>query len=58
MKKVALISVSDKKDIDILASQLIKNNYTILSTGGTARFLQSKGINIIPISQFTNFDEI
>ena len=58
MKKVALISVSDKKDIDILASKLIKNNYTLLSTGGTAKFLQSKGINIIPISQFTNFDEI
>jgi len=58
MNKVALISVSDKKDIDILASKLIKNNYTLLSTGGTAKFLQSKGINIIPISQFTNFDEI
>ena len=58
MKKVALISVSDKEDIEVLASKLIKNNYTILSTGGTAKFLQSKGINIIPISQFTNFDEI
>ena len=58
MNKVALISVSDKEDIEVLASKLIKNNYTILSTGGTAKFLQSKGINIIPISQFTNFDEI
>ena len=58
MKKIALISVSDKRDIDILASKLIKNNYTILSTGGTAKFLLSKGINIIPISEFTNFEEI
>jgi len=58
MKKIALISVSDKKDIDILASKLIKNNYTILSTGGTAKHLISKGIHIVPISEFTNFDEI
>jgi len=58
MKKIALISVSDKKDIDILASKLIKNDYTILSTGGTAKHLISKGIDIIPISEFTNFDEI
>ena len=58
MKKIALISVSDKKDIDILASKLTKNNYIILSTGGTAKYLTSKGIDIIPISEFTNFDEI
>ena len=58
MKKIALISVSDKKDIDILASKLIQNDYTILSTGGTAKYLISKGIDIIPISEFTNFDEI
>jgi len=58
MKKIALISVSEKKDIDILASKLTKNGYTILSTGGTAKYLTTKGINIIPISEFTNFDEI
>jgi len=58
MGKIALISVSDKKDIDILASKLIHNDYTILSTGGTAKFLRSKGIEIIPISEFTNFQEI
>ena len=58
MKKIALISVSDKKNIDTFASNLIENGYTILSTGGTAEFLKSKGIDIIPISEFTNFDEI
>ena len=58
MERIALISVSNKKDIDLLASNLISNGYTILSTGGTAKFLKSKGINIIPISEFTNFDEI
>ena len=58
MNKIALISVSDKTDIDILASKLVKNGYTIISTGGTASYLQEKGINIIPISKFTKFEEI
>ena len=58
MNKIALISVSDKTDIDLLASKLVKNGYTIISTGGTASYLQEKGINIIPISKFTKFEEI
>ena len=58
MNKIALISVSDKTDIDLLASKLVKNGYTIISTGGTANYLQEKGINIIPISKFTKFEEI
>ena len=58
MKKIALISVSDKTNVDTLASELISRGYNIISTGGTAKFLISKGIKIIPISDFTNFDEI
>ena len=56
MKKIALISVSDKTDIDSFASQLVKNDYTIISTGGTAKYLKDKGIDIIPISKFTQFE--
>ena len=57
-KKLAILSVSDKKNIDKLASELIKHNYTILSTGGTAKFLSSKNIKNISISKFTEFEEI
>ena len=57
-KKYAIISVSDKKNIDKFAKKLIKNNYTILSTGGTAKFLTSKHIKNISISKFTAFEEI
>ena len=57
-KKLAVLSVSDKKNIDKLASELIKHNYTILSTGGTAKFLSSKNIKNISISKFTEFEEI
>ena len=58
MNKIALISVSDKTNIDLLASKLVENGYTIISTGGTASYLQEKGIKIIPISKFTKFDEV
>ena len=58
MNKIALISVSDKTNIDLLASKLVKNGYTIISTGGTASYLKQKGISIIPISEYTKFEEI
>ena len=57
-KRFAILSVSDKKNIDKFARDLIKNNYIILSTGGTAKFLTSKNIKNIPISDFTKFEEI
>jgi phosphoribosylaminoimidazolecarboxamide formyltransferase/IMP cyclohydrolase len=58
MKRYALISVSDKTGIDDLAQELVKAGFEIISTGGTAKFLTQKGINIIPISDWTGFPEI
>ncbi len=58
MKKIALISVSDKTNIDMLAKKLVSKGFVIISTGGTANYLLKKGIKIIPISDFTNFEEI
>ena len=57
-KRIVLISVSDKRNIDKIAKKLINNNYQILSTGGTAKFLTDNNIDNISISKFTNFDEI
>ena len=57
-KKIALISVSDKTNIEIIAKNLVKLNYLIISTGGTAKYLQKHGIKIITVSDFTNFEEI
>ena len=42
--KRAIISVSNKKGIDDFAKDLCKLNIDIISTGGTASFLQKKGI--------------
>lgn len=58
MKRYALISVSKKNGIDKFAAELVKLGFSIISTGGTAKFLSGKGIPIIPISVWTGFPEI
>ena len=56
----ALVSVSDKNDLKLLANYFVKNNIEVLSTGGTFNFLKNfnKKLKVIEISKFTNFDEI
>ena len=54
----ALISVSDKTNIDILAKFLVDNGYEIISTGGTLKFLKDKGINCLDVSDITQFPEM
>ena len=49
--KRALISVTDKKGIDVLAKELITLNIEILSTGGTARFLHENGVSVKDVSK-------
>ncbi|MCF2139886.1 MAG: bifunctional phosphoribosylaminoimidazolecarboxamide formyltransferase/IMP cyclohydrolase [Candidatus Lokiarchaeota archaeon] len=55
----ALISVFDKTGIVDFARQLVDDfHIEILSTGGTARTLQSAGIPIIQVSNFTKSPEM
>ena len=58
MNKIALISVSDKQNIEKLASELSKKNYTILATGNTAKRISDSGIPVKEVSDFTGFPEI
>mgnify|MGYP001131224104 FL=1 len=58
MIKSALISVFDKNGIDILAKELVKNDVTIYSTGGTKSYLESLGINVLAVEDFTNYPEV
>lgn len=53
----ALISVSDKNGIVELAKNLNKLNVEIISTGGTAKKLREKGINVKDVSEITEFPE-
>ena len=54
----ALISVSDKSYLKELVTFLDRNNVFIFSTGGTAKFIESFGINVRQVSEITNFPEI
>ncbi|QTA38301.1 bifunctional phosphoribosylaminoimidazolecarboxamide formyltransferase/IMP cyclohydrolase [Thermosipho ferrireducens] len=56
--KRALISVFDKSNVEFLAAALVENDFEIISTGNTAKYLLKKGINVIDIEKITNFPEI
>ena len=56
--KTALISVSDKTGLEKLVTCLDENKVSIFSTGGTAKFIESLGINVRKVSEITNFPEI
>lgn len=58
MKKRALISVSDKNGVTEFAQQLSELGFEIISTGGTKKALEEKGIPVIGVSEVTGFPEI
>ncbi len=59
MSQLALVSVSDKKNIIPFCKELVeKFNYKILSSGGTAKYLIEAKIPVIKVSDFTNSPEI
>lgn len=58
MKKLALLSVSDKTGIIEFAKSLVKLNYQIIATGNTAKTLINSGINVTGVSDITDFPEI
>lgn len=58
MKKLALISVSDKTKLVEFANGLIKNDYQIIATGNTAKILSENNIYVVEISSITGFPEI
>lgn len=58
MKKRVLISVSDKNNLIPFAQFLEENNYEIISTGGTFKYLKEGGLNPIGIEEVTGFPEM
>jgi phosphoribosylaminoimidazolecarboxamide formyltransferase / IMP cyclohydrolase len=59
MRKLALLSVSDKRGLAEFAAALVKDHgYTLLSTGGTAKMLQEKGLPVTEVGHHTGFPEI
>lgn len=58
MKKRALLSVSDKKNLVEFAEGLDALGYELISTGGTLKALKEAGLPALPVSAITNFEEI
>ncbi len=60
MKKIksALISLSDKTNLNALLQQLKKNNIKIISSGGTYKAIRKLRIKCMEVSDFTGFNEI
>lgn len=56
--KRALISVSDKSELIPFAERLKRWNMEIISTGGTAKFLEEHQIPVTLLSEVTKFPEI
>jgi phosphoribosylaminoimidazolecarboxamide formyltransferase/IMP cyclohydrolase len=58
MAKLALISVSDKTDLDVLGPRLEALGWQLLSTGGTAHALRKAGCDVVSVGDHTGFPEI
>ena len=57
-RRLALLSVSDKRGIESLGRGLVDLGFTILSTGGTARALAGAGVPITKVSEHTGAPEV
>ena len=60
MKKIkrALISVSDKSDLEFLIKNLNKYKIKFISSGGTYKYIKKLGFNCEEVSKYTNSSEI
>lgn len=58
MEKRVLISVFDKRGIELFARCLAMQGWEIISTGGTARVLADAGIPVKEVSDYTGFPEM
>ncbi|MFL0062228.1 bifunctional phosphoribosylaminoimidazolecarboxamide formyltransferase/IMP cyclohydrolase [Tenacibaculum maritimum] len=56
--KSALISVFHKDGLTPLVKKLDALNVTIYSTGGTEKFIQNLGINVVPVEKVTSYPSI
>ena len=54
----ALLGVSDKAGLDVLAAALLRHGVELLSTGGTKAALDQAGFRVKAVGDFTGFPEI
>jgi phosphoribosylaminoimidazolecarboxamide formyltransferase/IMP cyclohydrolase len=54
----ALLSVSDKAGLAVLAAALVKHGVELVSTGGTAKALRDAGHTVLDVADLTGFPEM
>ncbi|MCA8942355.1 MAG: bifunctional phosphoribosylaminoimidazolecarboxamide formyltransferase/IMP cyclohydrolase [Planctomycetes bacterium] len=57
-RRLALISVTDKRGVVEFARGLTEIGFTVLSTGGTYREIREGGVDAVEVSDYTGFPEI
>ena len=60
LKKIkrAIISVSDKKNLELILPTLKKYRIEIISSGGSYKKIKSMNYNCIKVSDYTGFSEM
>jgi phosphoribosylaminoimidazolecarboxamide formyltransferase / IMP cyclohydrolase len=56
--KSALISVFDKTGLEPIIRELANNQVVIYSTGGTQSFIESLGVDVVPVEDLTSYPSI
>ena len=54
-KKFVLISTYNKDGLIPLVDTLMKHNYTLIATSGTADFLKKNGLDVVTVEEITGF---
>ena len=57
-RRRAVLSVTDKTDLDIVADVLVEFNYELVASGGTAAWLREQGHTVVDVSEITGFPEV
>ncbi|MCF7833680.1 MAG: hypothetical protein K9L98_00700 [Candidatus Pacebacteria bacterium] len=57
-KRTALLSVYNKKDLEIFAKELVALDWQIVSSGGTAKYLKENGIEVVDVADLTGMPAI
>jgi phosphoribosylaminoimidazolecarboxamide formyltransferase/IMP cyclohydrolase len=57
-RRRALLSVTDKTGLTVLARQLVDHGYELIASGGTARHLRDADLTVTEVRELTGFPEI
>jgi len=57
-RRRAILSVTDKTDLDVVADVLVEFDYELVASGGTAAWLREQGHTVVDVSDVTGFPEV